>query len=296
MSDAASVPISGFTFVKNAVKLDFPLVASIRSILPVCDEVVVAVGRSEDATLELVRNIGDPRVRVVETEWDLSRGRAVLADQTDLALRACRHPWGIYIQADEVLADGSAERLRDAIAAADGDRRVEGITVDYRHFYGGFDTIATIRRMYRREVRAVRTDPALGIHSFRDAQGFRVGTDDRRIRARRSDAVMLHYGWARADEAVRAKHEAHAVIFQWSEEKQRRAAERSPFEWQPLLRPFPGPHPAVVRDWVAAREAGTRGAIGPRRFRRKHLAYYASEAIERLTGWRPFEFRNYTLV
>src|SRR5690348_10717860 len=103
-----SVPISGFTFVRNAVKLDFPLEASLRSLLPACDEVVVAVGKSEDATLDLVHAVGDPRIRVLETEWDLTRGRAVLADQTDLALRACRHPWGIYIQADEVLADGSA--------------------------------------------------------------------------------------------------------------------------------------------------------------------------------------------
>src|SRR6478735_9586594 len=224
--------ISGFTFVRNAVKLDFPVVASIRSLLPVCDEVVVAVGKGDDDTLGVIRSVADPKLRIIETEWDLSRGRAVLADQTDIAMRACRHPWGIYIQADEVLADGSAERLRDAIHAADGDPRVEGVLVRYLHFYGGFDTLATHRRMYRREVRAVRTDPALGIHSFRDAQGFRVGAEDRRIRARTSAAQMLHYGWARSADAVKAKHEAHAEIFQWSTEKQKREASRSPFEWQ----------------------------------------------------------------
>src|ERR1043165_10224261 len=160
------VPISGFIFVRNAVKLDFPVVPSIRSLLPACDEVVVAVGTGEDATLELVRSIGDAKIRIIETEWDLSRGRAVLADQTDLALRACRHPWAIYIQADEVLADGSAERLRHPIQGAEGDARVEALLVRYQHFYGGFDQVATHRRMYRREVRALRTDPPLGLHSF----------------------------------------------------------------------------------------------------------------------------------
>ena len=69
--------ISGFTFVKNAVKLDFPLVGSVRSILPVCDEVVIAVGKSDDTTMDLVRSIGDPKIRIIETEWDMSRGRAV---------------------------------------------------------------------------------------------------------------------------------------------------------------------------------------------------------------------------
>ena len=32
------VPISGFTIIRNALQYDFPVVASIRSILPVCDQ------------------------------------------------------------------------------------------------------------------------------------------------------------------------------------------------------------------------------------------------------------------
>jgi hypothetical protein len=289
-------PISGFTFVRNAVKLDFPMVASIRSLLLVCDEVVVAVGKGEDTTLDVVRAIGDPRIRIIETEWDLSRGRAVLADQTDIAMRACRHPWGIYIQADEVFEDGSAERLRDAIAAADGDPRVQGLLVDYRHFHGGFDTIATHRRMYRREVRAVRTDPALGIHSFRDAQGFRVGPQDRKIRARRSGAVMYHYGWVRSAEAVKAKYEAHAEIFQWSDATRRERMGAPTADRVPFMRHFPGPHPTVVRDWVAAHPKEARGVFEPWRFKKGDVRYYLSGAIEAVTGWRPFEFRNYTIV
>ncbi|HVX88845.1 MAG TPA: hypothetical protein VG940_07965 [Gemmatimonadales bacterium] len=288
--------ISGFTFVRNAVKLDFPVVASIRSLLPACDEVVVAVGKGEDDTLGLIRSIGDPKIRILETEWDLSRGRAVLADQTDLALRACRHPWGIYIQADEVLADGAAELLRDTIAAVDGDPRVEGLLVRYRHFYGGFDQVATHRRMYRREVRAVRTDPALGIHSFRDAQGFRVGPEDRKVRARLTDAVMLHYGWARAPGALPSKDAEHSVIFQWSDKTRREREGRDLLPWLPGLAPFAGPHPAPIRDWLEPRRAAAADGIAPFRWRWRFLRYWASMAVERLTGWRPFEFRNYERV
>ena len=47
--------VSGFTFVRNAVKYDYPVVESIASILPLCDEVVVAVGQSEDGTRALIR-------------------------------------------------------------------------------------------------------------------------------------------------------------------------------------------------------------------------------------------------
>ena len=101
--------ISGFTIVRNAVELDFPVVESIVSILPVCDEVVVNVGRSTDRTLDLVRSIGDPKIRIVETEWNFAAGESVLRDETLRAMRACRHAWGIYIQADEVLHES---RLR----------------------------------------------------------------------------------------------------------------------------------------------------------------------------------------
>ncbi|MEO6067337.1 MAG: glycosyltransferase family 2 protein [Gemmatimonadota bacterium] len=290
------VLISGFTFVRNAVKLDFPVVASIRSLLPVCDEVVVAVGKGEDETLDLVRSVGDPRVRIIETEWDLSRGRSVLADQTDLALRACRHPWGIYIQADEVLADGSAEQLREAIQAVDGDPRVEGLLVRYRHFYGGFDRVATHRRMYQREVRAVRTDPALGIHSFRDAQGFRVGPADRKIRARLTDGVIFHYGWARAPGALPTKQEEHSVIFQWDEKTRREREGRELLPWLPGLAPFEGPHPVSIRAWIAERATAAADGVAPFQWRWRWLRYWASMLVERATDWRPFEFRNYERV
>jgi hypothetical protein len=176
--------LSGFTIVRNAIKLDFPLEASIRSLLPICDEVVVNVGRSDDETLALVQSIGNPRIRILETEWDMTIKNKVLGNETLRAMRACRHPWGIYIQADEVLHESGAERLARAVEEHDRDGRVEGLLVKYLHFYGDLDTIALNRRWYRREVRAVRLDPALDIRPYQGAQGFRVGPHHRKIRAR----------------------------------------------------------------------------------------------------------------
>ena len=189
------VKLSGFTIVRNAVKLDFPLEASIRSLLPICDEVVVNVGRSEDDTLDLVRSIGDPKIRILESEWDMTIKNRVLGDETLRAMRACRHPWGIYIQADEVLHESGAELLARAVQQHDSDTRVEGLLVKYLHFYGDLDTIALNRRWYRREVRAVRLDPALDIRPYQGAQGFRVGPEHRKIRDRLTEAEMFHYGW-----------------------------------------------------------------------------------------------------
>lgn len=286
------VKVSGFTIVRNAIKLDFPVEASIRSILPVCDEVVVNVGRSEDGTLALVRSIGDPKIRIVETEWDMTRRNTVLGHETLRAMRECRHPWGIYIQADEVLHERAAAELADAIQRYDGDARVEGLLVRYLHFYGGFDTIATHRRWYRREVRAVRLDPKLDIRPYQGAQGFRVGSEHRKIRARLTGAEMFHYGWARPAQALKEKRELGKTMYPW-----RDADDRNPLlAWFPGIRPFAGRHPAAAQAWIEPRRLDADRVIAPRRFRWRFLRYYVSGAIERVTGVRVFEFRNYTLV
>ena len=224
------------------------------------------------------------------SSWDFSRGPAMLADETQRAMAACRFPWGIYIQADEVLADGSAEALRDVIVARDGDPRVEGVLVRYRHFYGGFDTVAVNRSWYRRETRAVRLGG--GVHSFRDAQGFRVGVDDRRIRSAPSRAVIHHYGWARPAWALSAKRREDLAIYPWRREQDQ---SRPLLPWFPGITRFGEAHPAVVAEWIAERRSDGP-LVEPRRWQWHHLSLLFSAAVERRTGWRPLEYRNYVPV
>ena len=64
--------VTGFSFIRNGVKFDFPIVEAIKSILPICDEFVVAVGKSEDDTLGLIQSIGSPKIKIIETVWDES--------------------------------------------------------------------------------------------------------------------------------------------------------------------------------------------------------------------------------
>ena len=65
-----TISISGFTFIRNGIELGFPFEASIRSLLPLVDEFVVAVGCGNDDTLARVLAIGDPKIRVIETLWN----------------------------------------------------------------------------------------------------------------------------------------------------------------------------------------------------------------------------------
>ena len=287
--------ISGFTIVRNAVRLDYPIVPAIQSILDACDEVVVNVGRSDDDTRDLVTGIGDPRIRILDTVWDFSRGSGALAFETNRTMAACHGRWGVYIQADEVLHESGATVLRERLAEWDRDPRVEGLLVDYLHFYGDFDTVATDRHWYRREVRAVRL--GRDIRSYQDAQGFRAGPAARRVQARPAGVRMFHYGWARPPHSKREKLVASQQVFLEQADRLAAWAEQDALYWTPLLRRFSGSHPTAVQAWIASRRgATTTRTVGPRRLRLSHLRLYLSDWIERLTGARLFEYRNYVEV
>src|SRR5207244_2424368 len=83
----------------------------------------------------VLAGLGDPRVRILDSVWDFSRGSRGLAHETNRAMAACRGAWGVYIQADEVLHEAGAATLRERLREWDGDARVEGLLVDYHHFF-----------------------------------------------------------------------------------------------------------------------------------------------------------------
>jgi len=57
--------ISGFSFVRNGSKLYYPVRESIESMLPLCDEIYVAVGKGDpdDTSREDIASIGSDNNR-----------------------------------------------------------------------------------------------------------------------------------------------------------------------------------------------------------------------------------------
>lgn len=283
--------IIGCSLVANALKLDFPILEAIGSILPLCDELIVNVGPSDDGTLDLVRGLGDPRLRIIEGRWDQSMGSAMLAAETQRAIAEARGDWAIYIQADEILHEGGQELLRSAIHQADVDKRVEGLLVDFLHFYGTPDWVGASRSWYRREVRAIRL--GAGLVSRGDAQGFRAA-GGRRVQARPSGATYYHYGWARPLDALRLKQATDDQLYHGGTGKRSPLGQRLPADVG--LRRFGGHHPARMEPWIAARRARMSPGFAPRKWDARRLSLLATLAVERLTGWRPFEYKNYVEV
>src|SRR5438045_9240439 len=131
-----ATPLSGFSIVRNAVQYGYPVVPSLRSLLPLVDELVVVVGKSDDETLDVVRSIDDPRLVIVESVWDesLRVGGKVLAQQTNLALARCRHPWAFYLQADEVIHEDDYPRIRAALARHAANPAIDAVAFRFVPF------------------------------------------------------------------------------------------------------------------------------------------------------------------
>ncbi len=291
--------ISGFSFVRNAIQYDYPVVESLRSLLGICDEVVVAVGDSEDGTLEAIESIGDPRLRILHTHWEKTEpGWRVFAEQTQLALNACRGVWCIYLQADEVLHERDYETLRRAMEEACLDKRVEAFVLQYYHFYGSYDYIGVGRQWYRREVRIVRNTG--DVISWGDAQGFRKQLPNgkcRRLWARQLPVHVYHYGWVRPPYVMMQKLRAQHRFWHDDEWIEHRFPAGEPFDYRSAyaVQRFMGTHPAVMQERIARAQGWTQ-FFDPSHLPKAPLHIRISDWIEKLTGWRVGEYRNFRLL
>ena len=288
--------VSGFTIIRNAIKFDYPIVEAIASILPLCDEMVVAVGQSDDATLDLVRNIKSPKIRIIETVWDEGerKGGRTFALETDKAFQAIAQDsnWGFYIQADEVIHEKYHEEIRDAMLKYKDDPHVEGLLFNYQHFYGSYDYIGESWRWYRREIRVVKNDK--GIFSYKDAQGFRK-LPNNKLKVKLIDACVFHYGWVKDPRTMQAKIQGWLHFYnddQWIEKQVARVEEFDFSEVDSLVR-FTENHPAVMRDRIGRLNWKFDHDLSKNRYTtREKLKRF----ISKLTGYRIGEYKNYKIV
>lgn len=180
------------------MRLDYPVVESIQSILPMVDEFVVNVGNSDDGTLDLIRGVGSPKIRIVESQWNpnIGTGGYVLAQQTNVALFNCTGTWAIYLQADEVIHERDHAWLQAMMTKYADDDRVEGLLLRRLSFYGDYKTIMNIGPFYR-DLACRVVKPHRFVLSRGDAAGFTVHPKfkerGRRIRTVDTGLDFFHY-------------------------------------------------------------------------------------------------------
>jgi glycosyltransferase involved in cell wall biosynthesis len=289
--------VSGFSFVRDAIRLDYPIMEAITSILPICDEFWVTVGRSQDGTRQAIESIGDDRINIIETDWDPAyfvRG-AINAQQTNIALSRCTGDWCFYIQADEVLHEKYLPIVREAMERHLASPRVEGLLFDYVHFWGSYETYQKAHGWYRREVRVIRN--GRGIESWKSAQGFR--RHGQKIRVVPSGAAIYHYGWVRHPRLMKRKQIALDSLHhdaQWVD--QRHPDKEGSFQYGSLkhLARFQGTHPQVMHDRIARKDWEAQDAPGVKHRHNKlgnrMLSFVENRILHTVLG----EYKNYILM
>jgi hypothetical protein len=287
--------VAGFTIIRNAIKFDYPVVEAITSILPICDEFIVAVGNSEDETLQLIKNINSPKIKIIETVWDdsLRHGGQVLAIETNKAFDAISKDvdWCFYIQSDECVHEKYLVSIKEEMLKYRDDKQVEGLLFNYVHFYGTYNYIGNSRRWYRKEIRIIKNDKS--IRSYKDAQGFRK-TDNSKLDVKPISVEIYHYGWVKPPKAQQAKQENFHKMWHDDEWMKKNIAQVEEFDYSQIdsLEEFKGTHPKVIQERISAANWNFN-------FDKSQIELTAKNKlllfIEKTTGWKIGEYKNYKI-
>jgi hypothetical protein len=292
--------ISGFTIIRNAILNDYPVVESILSVLPIVDEMVILIGKSEDDTENLIRNINSTKIKIHHSTWDTKKYTkgTVLSVETNKAfdLINSESTWAVYIQADEAIHEKYYSTILNACKKYADDDNVEGLLFNYLHFYGTYDYVGDSRRWYNKEVRIIRNQKS--IQSYKDAQGFRVG--NRKIKVKPMDAYIYHYGWVRSLEAIQAKNKHVKDVWHSGNPTNDIEAPISDLSQISInmndfdsLRLFTDTHPEVWNNRIAEKNWHYDLDISQKKFTLKDKIMFW---LEKKTGKRFFDFRNYKII
>ena len=289
--------VAGFTFIRNAILNDYSIKEAILSILPICDEFVVAVGDSDDETRKLIESINSPKIKIIDTVWDMSlrAGGQTFALETDKAFRAISDDvdWAFYIQGDECVHEKYLPLIQKEMQHNLNNAKIEGLLFKYLHFYASYDFFGQSRRWYRREIRVVKRN--LNVQSYRDAQGFRI--DGRKINVKLIDAYIYHYGWVKPPKGLINKVNNFNTFYhdeEWINENKLISNEFDYNNADQLVK-FTDSHPKVFQErkdkmnWEF--DFDITKANKKLTLRRRILAW-----IEQRFGLRLFEYKNYTQV
>lgn len=282
--------VSGFTIIRDGVRLGYPFEESIRSVLPLCDEFIVAVGDSDDGTLERLEAMGEPKLKLVRTVWNENcrTHGYVVAQQKMVAQYNCTGDWAFYLESDEVIHEDDLGRVRDAMEYYLGDREVEALVFDYYHFYGDANHLNVFPSAYRKAARVIRNSLRSiapdglywAIIKDRTWHGSRNKRRTRYPRAAALNIPIYHYGNCRREHLLKAKADIGNQYWE------KTAFDSSYGDVSPeAIVPFEGEHPAVIRPWLET-QANPGFTFNPdHRPGRRELKHRWVRAIERRFGW-----------
>jgi hypothetical protein len=273
--------ISAFTFIRNGTIFGFPYIESIRSVLPIVDEFVVNVGASDDDTLERIKKIDDPKIRIIQSQWSdkMKVGGYVYGQQKMIAQFNCTGDWAFYLEGDEIIHENDLTKIVDACRVYQDDERVEALTFDYYHFYGNSNSYLDSPGWYRRAARIIKSS----VRSYApDGLYWHVLTSKSKVarypKSAHTGASIYHYGWVRSEEEMNRKLEN--VQKYWNNSHRRIDYREID---QKIIREFNGSHPGIIREFFP-KEDGLFRANPDHQLTRREKKYRFMLHLERWFG------------
>jgi hypothetical protein len=247
-----------FTIAKDLEKIRYPWKESIRSALPVADQILVCECGSTDGTAEQLAEMvaTEPKIRVIRGEW--GDHFSVISRLANVLISEVSSEWHFFLQADEALHDRSYEPLMRALR----ESRDDVLAARYTHFCGDFRH--TWPFMYERAARIARR-----------SSGVRYDGDACEISRPRShttavDVDVYHYGkvhLGREHEAAEKEfhfQQLYKDVPGFPDPRILKTYREGRIDYQEvlqeerrngLIRPFTGRHPAAMLTRVRAIES-----------------------------------------
>jgi hypothetical protein len=239
--------VSAFTFIKNGQILGYPFIQSIKSILPIIDEFVINVGISEDDTLDKIKAINDPKIRIINSYWNdkmTDRG-FVYGQQKMIAQYNCTGDWAFYVEGDEIYHENDLDRIYISMKESLDKTDVEALLFDFYHFYGNGNSYLDSPGWYRTEARIIKNS----IRTYAPDGLFWLVLDrnknGRYPRAKHTGAKCYHYGWVRSEHQMNLKSEKVQKYWGGNPKK----INYSKMD-QSIIKEFKGTHPKVIHNWL----------------------------------------------
>jgi len=283
--------VSAFTFIKNGQILGYPFLQSIQSVLPIVDEFIVNVGKSEDNTLDLIKSLSSPKIRIIESSWnDTMKDRGyVYGQQKMIAQFNCTGDWAFYIEGDEVYHEDDLEKIQSSMRMHLNDANVEALVFDFNHFYGNANSVLNSPGWYRSEARIIKNS----VRSYAPDGLFWLVLDSnkkgRYPKAKHTGVNCYHYGWVRSEVEMNLK--SSKVQKYWGSKHVK--IDYAQMD-QSIIKKFEGSHPKIILDWIP-KDAGLYQTDSSYKATQKQKKHQLMIKLEKLFGLEMSK-KHYKLV
>ncbi len=287
--------IDGFTYVRNGIKMGYPFISSIKSLLPLVDEMFVVLGDSDDGSKQAIQGIGSNKIIIVDTVWDEEKrkGGEIFKEQANIGLTKATGDWCFQIQADEVLKEDCYDEILKYIKIANEFDDVDGLLFPFYHFWGDYNYIRKTRQTHAYEIRAFKNNRS--VFSYKDSQGFRKLANSKEIKLKvlKTTIPIYHYSYTRNPNLMKKKSNYFHRFWHndnWLNDN----TNDLEFDYNDVdkLQLFKGNHPEYMKDFMLSKDWDFEYDPSKSNMSVKDRIL---NKIEELINYRPFEYKNYKI-